>query len=60
MPERFQASADLGGSNGFRMKVEDMFVVLVRRHVFAGQLDTQAKIIADASCVIEIDWRAVR
>jgi len=28
--------------------------------VFAGQLDTQAKIIADASCVIEIDGEPVR
>jgi hypothetical protein len=39
---------------GFRMKVEDMFRI-GEKTVFAGQLDAQAKIIANVSCVIEID-----
>ena len=38
----------------FRMKVEDMFRV-GEKTVFAGDLDTQAKAIANASCIIEID-----
>lgn len=40
----------------FQMKVDDLFRI-GEKTIFTGELDTDAKVIANAKCVLQIDGR---